>query len=297
MKIGVIGSINMDMCVETEKIPLKGETVHGSRISYSAGGKGANQAVAMSRLGADVIMFGMVGKDSYGYTMTEKLKNEKIDISNIVKKEDTSTGLAIITLAENDNTIVVVGGANTCVNTDYIDSISDKLLECDCILLQHEIPQETVLYAIDFCYKNNIKTILNPAPAREVPIEYIEKVTFITPNEHEAKILFGDNDSIEQIMKKYPHKLIVTQGAKGVSYADTNGEIITVPSIKANVVDTTGAGDTLNGAFAVALMSEKSVGDALKFANTAAGISIEKNGAQGGMPTSDEVFKRLSQSV
>lgn len=292
MKIGVVGSINIDMCINAERIPKKGETVTGDGIVYNSGGKGANQAVAAARLGADVTMFGIVGNDAYGDRILSKLKAEGVKTDNIQIRDGVSTGLAVITLGEKDNTIVVIGGANNLVDTAYAESIKSNLIKCDYVLLQNEIPRKTVEYIIDFCFENNIKTIFNPAPVRKIQSDYIEKIDYLTPNEHEAENLFGGG-SLDEILKKYPEKLIVTQGSRGVSFCEKSGEIVNISPIKADVKDTTGAGDTLNGAFAAALSMGKSVYEALVFANAAAGISTEKDGAQGGMPTIDEVYKRL----
>lgn len=293
MKLGVVGSINMDMTVTADKIPLKGETIKGHEISYIPGGKGANQAVAAARLGAEVTMFGCVGQDEHGRLLIENLKKEGIKTTHIKTIKDQTTGLAIITIAENDNSIIVVAGANNEVTTAYVDTIKDELLACDMVLLQHEIPQETVEYVINLCYEHKVPVILNPAPARPVSKDIIEKISYLTPNEHEAVILFGTDRSTEDILKTYPDKLIITQGSRGVSICKKDGSILTVPARKAKVVDTTGAGDTLNGAFTVAITKENSMEAALRFANTAASLSTEKFGAQGGMPTYHEVLRNL----
>lgn len=285
MKIAVVGSINMDQTVIAERIPLKGETLRGTDLQYIPGGKGANQAVAMARLGAEVAMFGCVGNDDNGKKLTAKLKAEGINVDNIKVVDDSPTGLAIITVGENDNTIVVVSGANGDVNKEYVDAIKEKLFQYDMVVLQHEIPIETVHYVINLCYEKGISTVLNPAPAACVPKDIIDKVTYITPNEHEASLIFGSDKATEEMLKMYPEKLLITQGSKGVSTCLKSGEIFSVPCRKSKVVDTTGAGDTLNGAFAVRVSEKSSIKEALEFANIAAGISTEKMGAQGGMPT------------
>ncbi|MEE1443689.1 MAG: ribokinase [Blautia sp.] len=298
-KIGVIGSINMDMTVQAERIPLKGETLKGENLQYIPGGKGANQAVAMSRLGADVVMFGCVGNDAAGESLRKNLKEQGVDTSYIKTIDGVPTGLAIITVGEKDNTIVVVEGANKEVTIEYVKEVEKALLECEIVLLQHEIPQETIEYVIEFCYEHGIKAVLNPGPARParpVKAEIIEKVTYLTPNEHEAVIIFGEGHSFEEMMRRYPEKLVITQGSRGVSTCSKDGEILLVPARKAKVVDTTGAGDTLNGAFTVAITEGKSMKDALVFANTAASLSTEKFGAQGGMPTYEEVEKAMEES-
>ncbi len=294
-KIGVVGSINMDMTVKAERIPLKGETLKGEDLKYIPGGKGANQAVAMAKLGAEVEMFGCVGDDAAGVSLVKNLQDMGVETRCIKTVAGASTGLAMITVGENDNTIIVVAGTNDCVDIDYVNEIKDSLLECEIVLLQHEIPQETVEYVIGLCAENGVKAVLNPGPARPVRQEVIEKVAYLTPNEHEAVILFGEDLSFEDMMKRYPEKLVITQGSRGVSTCRKDGEIILVPARKANVVDTTGAGDTLNGAFAVALTEGKDIADALAFANAAAGLSTEKFGAQGGMPTYDEVKEAMGR--
>lgn len=293
MKIAVVGSINMDQTVIADRIPLKGETLFGSSINYIPGGKGANQAVAMAKLGAEVEMFGCVGNDDNGKKVVENLNNNGVKTKNIKVIDGVPTGLAIITLGDNDNTIVVVKGTNNHVSIDYVNSIKDELLKYEMVVLQHEIPLETVHYVIDLCSKNNIPTVLNPAPAEKVPMEIIDKVTYITPNEHEVGLIFGKDKTVEELLKKYPKKLIVTLGSDGVAVALNENDILKVPVRKTKVVDTTGAGDTLNGAFCVRICKGDSIEDALKYANTAASLSIEKLGAQSGMPTDEEVQKTL----
>ncbi|MDY4574870.1 MAG: ribokinase [Intestinibacter sp.] len=293
MKLAVVGSINTDMTVTAERIPLKGETLLGDSISYIPGGKGANQAVAMAKLGAEVEMFGCIGDDSNGQKMIENMKNVGIKTEHIKVLEGVPTGIAMITVGENDNTIIVVPGANGKVDKDYVDGIKDVLQTYDMVVLQHEIPLDTVHYIVEFCAEKNIPVVLNPAPAAKVPMEIIEKVTYLTPNEHEAVLIFGDEMTTEELLKKYPEKLLITQGSRGVSTCLKSGEILTVPARPAKVVDTTGAGDTLNGAFSVQIANGANIKDALTFANTAASLSTEKFGAQSGMPTVQEVEKEL----
>ncbi len=292
-KIGVVGSINMDMTVKAERIPLKGETLKGEDLKYIPGGKGANQAVAMARLGAEVEMFGCVGDDAAGISLVKNLQQAGVGTKHIKTIPDVPTGLAIITVGDHDNTIIVVAGTNNHVDIPYVDEVKDSLLECEIVLLQHEIPQDTIEYVAGLCAENGVKVVLNPGPARPVKQEILEKVTYLTPNEHEAVILFGKEMSFEEMMKKYPEKLVITQGSRGVSTCLKNNEVVLVPARKADVVDTTGAGDTLNGAFTVAVTEGKDIVDALVFANTAAGLSTEKFGAQGGMPTREEVKKAM----
>lgn len=295
MKLAVIGSINMDQVVTTGRIPRKGETVPGHDLRYVPGGKGANQAVAMARLGAQVTMYGCVGDDDNGRQLLSLLKDEGIDVSRVRVIKDEPSGLAIITVAENDNVIIVVSGANGLADRRYIDSISGELSQYDLVVLQHEIPLETVHYTISVCHEKGVRTVLNPAPANAVPADIIEKVSYLTPNEHEAHLIFGEGVTMEEVLRRYPEKLIVTQGAKGVTVCLKDGELLTVPARKARVVDTTGAGDTLNGAFSVRIAAGDNIRDALDYANTAAGLSIEKFGAQGGMPDDVMVRERMER--
>ena len=292
-KIAVVGSINIDQTVTAERIPLKGETLPGGSLRYIPGGKGANQAVAMAKLGAQVEMFGCVGDDENGRKMMENLAANNVETQNIKIVSGIPTGIAIITVGENDNTIIVVEGANGQVDRDYIDSIKETLFGYDMVVLQHEMPLDTVHYVVELCAAHNIPTLLNPAPAAEVPMDTIEKVTYLTPNEHEAVLIFGKERSTEDLLKAYPEKLIITQGSRGVSVGLKNGEVVNVPARKTEVVDTTGAGDTLNGAFCVKNMESGNIVESLIYANAAASLSIGKFGAQSGMPTTEELAKVL----
>lgn len=293
MRLAVVGSINMDMVITAERIPLKGETIRGSNVSVYPGGKGANQAVAMARLGAKVEMFGCVGADDSGQKVLKNLKEAGVQTGHIRVVEEVPTGTAMITIGENDNTIVIVAGANEKVDRAYVDEVKDVLKRFDMVILQHEISLDTVHYVIEFCSQNNIPVVLNPAPAAKVPMELVDKVSYLTPNEHEARLIFGDEMPVEQLLRKYPEKLIITQGAKGVTTCLKSGEIVTIPARTVKVVDTTGAGDTLNGAFCVQIAAGADVRSALVYGNAAAGLSIEKFGAQSGMPSAQEVERIL----
>lgn len=295
MKLAVVGSINMDMTVTAERIPFKGETLRGDRLSYIPGGKGANQAVAMAKLGAEVEMFGCVGNDENGRVLLKNLQDVGVETKHIAVLKEEVTGIAIITVGDRDNTIIVVPGANGKVDRTYVDGIKEQLTGFDMVVLQQEIPLDTVHYVVEFCAAHKIPVVLNPAPAAEVPMNIIEKVTYITPNEHEAALIFGNDITTEDLLKKYPEKLVITQGSRGVSACLGNGEVLNVPVRPAQVVDTTGAGDTLNGAFAVRIAGGEDLRSALIYANTAASLSTEKFGAQSGMPSTEEVEKELKR--
>ncbi|MDF2608500.1 MAG: ribokinase [Bacillales bacterium] len=286
--ITVIGSINVDLVAVSDKRPKAGETVIGKAFHTIAGGKGANQAVACARLGANVTMLGVVGNDTYGTFSLENLKENNINIDSVGVTNDITTGVAQIVIAENDNSIIVIPGANDKCDVNYAIQNEKTILASDLVILQLEIPLDTVLFISDLCKKNNIPVLLNPAPACDIPEKLIDDVTFITPNEHEFEFIFGQDTAKDTLLKSYPNKLLITEGSNGVVFYN-GSEIVRVPANKVNVIDTTGAGDTFNGAFGAAFLNGKKIDEAIKYANLAAGISVTKLGAQGGMPTQQEL--------
>ncbi|RAR45380.1 ribokinase [Paenibacillus sp. MDMC362] len=286
-KIVVIGSASMDLVVTSIKRPGAGETVLGDSFKTVPGGKGANQAVAAARLGAEVNMIGCVGEDSFGEMILSNLKSNGVMTDYVEPVTGMESGTAHIILAEGDNSIVVVKAANDRITPEYVDQAVEVIQAADIVLIQQEIPEETVIHVSELCAKYQVPLMLNPAPARQVPSSVIERAAYITPNEHEAAILFGD-EPLGDVLRRYPNKLIVTEGKRGVRYFDGLQEVV-VPGYKVEAVDTTGAGDTFNGAFAVALSEGMSIADSLRFANRAASLSVTKFGAQGGMPSRLEV--------
>ncbi len=286
-KIVVVGSINADMVFTSNIRPKAGETVLGNTFSLIPGGKGANQAVAAAKLGAESFMVGCVGSDPNGEFSIKNFKSMGVNTDCIEILNGVSTGVANIVVAENDNSIIVISGANNELKTDIIDKYKDVILSADMVLMQLEIPLSTVEYTLNLCYENSVKVLLNPAPAVQLNNNIINKATYITPNEHELKLLFGDNNT-DDILRQYPNKLIVTLGSKGVKYFDGE-EIQLVDSYKVDVVDTTGAGDTFCGSLGSSLVRGDSLKDAIRFANKAAAFSITKLGAQSGMPTLEQL--------
>lgn len=286
-KTVVVGSINVDLVFTSEIRPKAGETVMGSTFSTIPGGKGANQAVAASKLGASSCMVGCIGNDQNGEFSINNLNLMNVDTSCIKKTDNAPTGVANIVVAEHDNSIIVIAGANYEITKEDIDNCKDVILSADIVLLQLEIPLDVVEYTADMCRKNNVRVLLNPAPAVELPKTLIENTTYITPNEHELNIILGKQNNVDETIKMYPNKIIVTMGSKGVKYFD-GIEMKIVPSYNVEVVDTTGAGDTFCGGLAAALVRGDKLEDAIKFANKAAAISITKLGAQSGMPTLEE---------
>ncbi|APB71065.1 ribokinase [Paenibacillus polymyxa] len=290
-KISIIGSSSMDLVVTSSKRPGAGETVLGESFTTVPGGKGANQAVAAARLGADVTMIGRVGDDHFGEQILRNFEENHVYTGYVKPVTHMESGTAHIVLAEGDNSIVVVKAANNEVTPAYVEEALDVIRSSDIVLIQQEIPSETVVYVSEICAKYQIPLLLNPAPAREVEESVIANATYITPNEHEAAIMFKDM-SLQEALRKYPNKLFVTEGSNGVRFFDGEQEVV-VPTYKVEAVDTTGAGDTFNAAFAVALAEGNSLADSVKFANRAASLSVTKFGAQGGMPTRREVEEQI----
>lgn len=289
----VIGSINADLVFTSNIRPKAGQTVLGQDFKIIPGGKGANQAIAAARLGSKVGFIGCLGNDDNGKMLIDNFKENNVETKYISIIDNVPSGVANIVIAENDNSIIVVPGANYSITKEIIDKNIDVIKSSQIIILQHEIPIDIVEYIIDICYENHITTILNPAPAIKLDENLIHKVSYLTPNEHEASLVF-DNSNINELLEKYPEKLIITEGDKGVKYH--NGcEIIYVPSFKVEAVDTTGAGDTFNGALATALINGYNLKDAILFANKAAAISVTKFGAQSGMPYKSEVEKYFNK--
>ena len=290
-KIAVIGSINMDLTATAERHPKKGETVSGDNLQYLPGGKGANQAVAAARLGGDVSLFGCVGDDVFADRLLTGLNENGVDTSAIRRVPNVSSGIAMITVAEGDNTIVVIPGANRAVTPSYLDEVKDAILSADILILQNEIPMETVLHAIDMGSKAGKVILYNPAPFAPLPDGVMEKISYLTPNEHEATLLFPGED-LPRLLQRFNGKLIVTLGKDG-ALAWSDGNPIRIPPRPAKVVDTTGAGDTFCGAFAYALSDDFPMEQALRFANTAASLSTEGYGAQSSMPSLAQVLAEV----
>lgn len=291
-RIVVIGSVSMDLVVTTDKRPQAGETVIGQAFQTVPGGKGANQAVAAARLGGRVEMVGCVGSDEFGQRIRQNFEQNEVGTQQLRTIDGEVTGTAHIVLAEGDNSIVVVQSANKQVvftEAELEQLIDDESL----VLLQLEIPIATVEHVSAYCRAHQIPVLLNPAPSQPLTDELLEHVTYVTPNEHECRDLFGDIP-LDEVLRRYPNKLIVTEGVNGVRFFD--GETIQhVPAIQADVVDTTGAGDTFNGALAAALMEGSELREAVRFAVVASGLSVEGFGAQGGMPNRNDVMRRLER--
>lgn len=283
--IVVIGSSSIDLVVKTDVLPQAGETVMGNSFFTTTGGKGANQAVAAARLSNKVYMIGAVGDDENGKQIIENLEQNNVDTTFMDKIENETSGTAHITLFEDDNRIIVVPAANNHVTPEKVLPKLERFGAGDIILMQHEIPEHTIKEVTDYAVKHDMKVILNPAPYRNIDKEIIDKVTWITPNESESELLF--ENGVDEALKAYPRKLIVTKGAAGAMFYNDSQQL--VKGYKKKVVDTTGAGDTFNGALAVALIENKPLEEAVDFANLAGSFSVTGLGAQSAMPYRKEL--------
>lgn len=288
-KIVIVGSISMDLVMKTNRIAQEGETVFGDSFAMVPGGKGANQAVAVGRLAAQkdqINMLGAVGEDSFGHLLLQNLADNGLNV-DFVGTVPSSSGIAQITIFNHDNRIIYCPGANGEVDTTLWEKEWDLLEAADLVILQNEIPHQANLGIAQFCHDKGIKVLYNPAPARETEKEMLDLVTYFTPNQHEVQELFPDKE-LDTILEAYPNRLIVTLGTKGSTYFD--GQVIQlIPAIKTEAIDTTGAGDTFNGAFGFAVSKGLDMRESLKFATLASHLSVQQFGAQGGMPTLSEM--------
>ncbi|MBQ3420714.1 MAG: ribokinase [Romboutsia sp.] len=295
-KICVIGSLNMDLVVNVDDMPKKGQTLIGSSFKEVPGGKGANQAVAIARLGADITMIGKVGNDSFGKTLMNQLKTDNVK-TDYVHIEEGSSGVAMITVDKNaENSIVVAPGANFKVLEEDIDKCIDGIKQSEIVVLQLETPINTIKYALEKSKELGKYTILNPAPAIALEDDIIKNVDLLTPNETELEILSGvkinSEDDIKKaadvMIQKGVKQLIVTLGSKGSLYIDKENMKFK-KSYKVNAIDTTAAGDSYTGALAVALSKNKSIEEAMDFASKVGALAVMKEGAQSSLPTLNDV--------
>ena len=281
--VAVVGSINIDMTITSQRWPKPGETLIGDSREKFLGGKGANQAVAAARAGSNVKMIGCVGNDAEGFEALKNLEINGVDTTSCNTLDDNSTGLAVITVCMGDNTIIVLPGANSKVSVDHVTKHLSVLDQAEIVLLQLEIPISTVKFVVDYCYNHDIPVVLNPAPFHEMTRMLYEKISYLTPNEHEASLMFPEANNRKEIFNKFGNKLIMTLGDQGVAFMNNNA-IKIVSGQPVEVIDSTGAGDTFNGYLAASLAQGLSIEESILLANKAAGISVTIKGAQKGMP-------------
>ena len=294
-KIVIIGSSNVDLTVRTAHIPSKGETIFGRDLKMAFGGKGANQAVAISRLGGDVSFITKVGTDAYGNMMAENLVREGMAAETVIRDSDTPSGVAWICVDDNgDNSIVVMPGANGTLTVSDLTPYLQLIKEADYLLMQLEIPVEVVTYAASVAYENNVKVVLNPAPAGPLSDELLSKTFLLTPNEKECRFLCGDGASDDvranatYLHAKGGRNVLVTLGEKGSLLCNEEG-FVEIPAEKVVAVDTVAAGDTYSGALCVALSEGKSMTGSMIFATKASAIAVTRFGAQSSVPYRREI--------
>ena len=299
--IVVVGSINMDLVIRTAKIPMPGETVLGKDLQTIPGGKGANQAVALARLGAQVTLIGKVGEDTFGSELVANLEREGIDITHVRMQAGVASGIALITLDESgQNSIVVASGANMHLMPEEVVEAWEYIQDVDGLVVQLEIPLETVQTAVRLGKDYGARVILNPAPAPAAPLSssFYEAVDILTPNESEAKSLtcLSDLESAAQRMLDWGVKrVVITRGASGVLVARRGRPMENLPAFEVETVDTVAAGDAFTGGLGVALAEGMAMEEAIPFAQAAAALSVTRRGAQPSLPTTQEVHQFLSE--
>lgn len=296
--IVVVGSINMDLVAHTPSIPVPGQTLIGTGFSTNPGGKGANQAVAAARLGYPVHMVGAVGEDVFGQALLDNLARSGVDISAVARVPGPS-GVAPILVAENgENSIVVVPGANGKVDAAAISHQAALIRSAGIVLLQLELPIETVAHVLAICAAARVPVMLDPAPAAPLPHAAWNQIAWFTPNETEAAFYLAGpaapEEGASRLLARGLQGVVLKRGAEGAYVALAAGPSAAVPPFPVKAVDTVGAGDCFNGAFAVALLEGQDPVPAARFASAAAAISVTRPGAQASMPTCAEVDAFLS---
>ena len=302
--IVVVGSINTDLVSVAERIPVVGETVLGSSFQIHPGGKGANQAVAVARLGYPVRMIGRLGSDSFGRDARAHLENAGVDTGLVGSSEGPSGVATICVSSKGENCIVVTPGANSLVTPADLDAHAEVIRLAGAVLAQLEIPIETVDYLAALCSREQVPLILDPAPAADLPKSVFKNLAWLTPNQTEANhyawgcggVAEGDADFIVQrLLQLGIQGLVLKMGAQGAMVAGNDGAISTISAFAVEAIDTTAAGDAFNGGFAVGLMKGLSPIESARFASAVAAISVTRPGAQPSMPTLNEVEQFIAK--
>lgn len=302
-KLVVLGSINADHILNIEQFPRPGETVIGKQYKVAFGGKGANQAVAAGRSGANIAFIACVGADDIGERIRQQLATDRIDTQPIEAVAESTTGVALIFVnAEGENVIGIDAGANAAVTPEYLNRYRQTIINADALLMQLESPLETVIAAAKLAKQHDTQVVLNPAPACELPDDLLAMIDMITPNETEAQRLTGIAINDDQDAARAANVLhdkgigcvIITLGSRGVWLSENrNGRL--VAGFKVKAVDTIAAGDTFNGALVTGLLEGKAMNDAVRFAHAAAAIAVTRPGAQPSVPWREEIDAFLQQ--
>ena len=302
-KLTVLGGINADHVISVPHFAKPGETLTGYGYHINYGGKGANQAVAAARLGAQVSLIGCIGDDDIGREIKRAFEKDGIDTQAIVSVSGETTGIAMIQVADSgENSIVISAGANAALNESLVEAFSRQIIEADYLLMQLETPLNAIIKAAKLAKQQGTRVVLNPAPAQPLPDELLAYVDIITPNETEAELLTGvtvtDEKSAVESARVFHAKgiptVLITLGSKGVYVSEQgNGRIIAGFRVEAK--DTTAAGDTFNGGLITALLEHKPMAEAIRFAHAAAAISVTRKGAQPSIPSRAETLAFLVQ--
>jgi len=292
----VVGSINMDLVVQTDTFPRLGETVLGCDFATHAGGKGANQAVAAARLGARVTIVGRIGRDAFADELKARLAREGIETRWLGETEGVATGIASITVYKADNAIVLVRGANAALSPADLDAAERAFAQADVVLAQLEVPLATVQHAADLAARYRKPFVLNPAPAMPLPDSLLARCTLITPNEYELATVVGQpRASWQKMLALLPGRVVLTKGVDGAYYSDAAGSPQHQPAFRVSPVDTTGAGDTFNGALAA--FWSLGLAEAVRRGCAAGALAVTKLGAQEGMPSAAELEAFLQSAT
>ncbi|WNN44291.1 ribokinase [Winslowiella toletana] len=302
-KLAVLGSINADHILNLAQFPRPGETVVGTQYQVAFGGKGANQAVAAGRSGADIAFIACVGEDDIGERVRKQLEDDRIDITPVEAVAGTATGVALIFVnGEGENSIAIHAGANAALTPEYVTRHQQTIADASALLMQLESPLESVLAAARIARQHQTQVILNPAPATQLSDELLSLVDMITPNETEAEILTGihistDDDAARAaavLHDKGISNVLITLGSRGVWLSD-NRQGQRIEGFRVKAVDTIAAGDTFNGALITALLEQQPMAKAVRFAHAAAAIAVTRHGAQPSVPWREEIDSFLQQ--
>jgi len=294
-RVLVFGSLNMDLVVETATFPRLGETLIGTSFATHAGGKGANQAVAAARLGAEVTMLGRVGTDAFGAELKARLVAEGVGTRWVQETADVATGIAAITLCNAENAIIVVPGANARLSAADLDAAECEFAAADVVLAQLEVPLATVEHGAELAARYRKPFVLNPAPAVQLPESLLARCTLLTPNEYELATALGDSGSEwQELLARLPGRVVLTKGAEGAYFTDATGALRHQRGFAAKPVDTTGAGDTFNGALGA--FWDLGLEEAVRHGCAAGALAVTRRGAQDSMPTLAELHAFLGRA-
>ncbi|WP_109408003.1 ribokinase [Proteus genomosp. 4] len=302
-RLAVLGSINVDHIMNISQFPKPGETIIGHQYKIAFGGKGANQAVACGRSGADITFIACVGDDAIGSEIISQLKTDNIHIDAISIIPQTPTGVAMILVNEQgENVISIIAGANGALTPIHLEQYHHVIEHADALLMQLESPLDTVFEAAKLAKSHHTKVILNPAPAQPLSDEFLSFIDVITPNETEAEILTGVSvhdeagatKAADILHRKGIKQVLITLGSRGVWFSE-QGKGMIIPGFRVDAVDTIAAGDTFNGAFVTAILEGKPSVEAIRFAHAAAAIAVTRHGAQSSVPWRHEIESFLAE--